>query len=231
MIRAIVFDFNGTMFMDTDKHRASWEELFLHEHGPRVDDAEFRAYMCGPPNGDIIRRYLGADLSDERVAQMAEEKERVYRRLCLEDEEHLRLVEGLDALLDRLAAARVPMTIATGAGADNLAFYFEVFNLDRWFARNKVVYSDGMLPGKPHPQVYLRAFELLGVPARDCMVVEDAFSGIQAARAAGAGQIVAIATYNAPEVLARQEGVTCVIDDFRGFERHTGFALPVQSTL
>ena len=48
MIRAIVFDFNGTMFLDTDKQRRSWDEFFLRRIGRPLTDEEFLRGACGP---------------------------------------------------------------------------------------------------------------------------------------------------------------------------------------
>lgn len=216
-MKAIVFDFNGTMFMDTDKHRLAWNEFFARMIGRPLTEEEFRVYACGPGVDTIIRRFYRADLDAAQVEALCEEKEAIYRRLCREDVENLRLADGLPALLDRLKAAGVPMAIATGAGRSNMDFYMEAFALERWFDWDHIVYDDGTLPGKPAPDAYLRACARLGVAPRDCVVVEDSFAGIESANAAGVGGIIAITATNSRQELAALPGVRAVIDDYCHF--------------
>lgn len=217
-MKAIVFDFNGTMFFDTDKQRKSWDVLFEKYIGRPLSDGEFLQHACGPEAAAVVRHFYRADLSDEEAAALTEEKEGIYRRLCREDGERFHLAPGLPEALDRLQARGVPMAIATGAGRGNLDFYFEAFHLERWFDWQRIVYDDGALPGKPAPDVYLRACARLGVAPQDCLVVEDAFAGIEAANAAGAGGVIAITATNSAAALAKLPGVRAVIDDYRGFE-------------
>ena len=217
-MKALVFDFNGTMFLDTDKQRLAWNEFFQKYIGRPLTEEEFLRYACGPAIGTILRRFYRPDVDDATALQLAEEKEAMYRRLCREDEGHLHLVEGLPAALDRLRAAGVPMAIATGAGRPNLEFYFEAFGLGRWFDWAHILYDDGTLPGKPAPDIYLRVCALLGVAPQDAIVVEDSFAGIESANAAGVGGIIAITATNPAEKLAALPGVKAIIDDYRDFD-------------
>ena len=81
-----------------------------------------------------------------------------------------------------------------------------------------MVYDDGTLPGKPAPDVYLRACARLGVAPQDAIIFEDAFAGIASANAAGAGAIVAITATNPASALASLPGVKAVIDDYRDLD-------------
>ncbi len=217
-MKGIVFDFNGTMFWDSDKQRRSWDEFFEKYIGRPLTDEEFLIYACGPESASVLRHFYRPDLTDAEAAALTEEKEVIYRRLCREDAARFRLADGLPEALDRLRAAGVPMAIATGAGRGNLDFYFDAFHLERWFSRDCVVYDDGTLPGKPAPDVYLRACERINVAPRDCLVVEDAFAGIEAARNAGVEAIVAVTATNPAPALKALPGVKAVIDDYRDFD-------------
>ena len=216
-MKALAFDFNGTMYMDTDKHRQAWNLFFQKYIGRPLEEEEFLHYACGPAVENIMRHFFPQVTDAARITALAGEKEEIYRRLCREDVEGLRLIEGLPEALDRLQARGVPMVIATGAGRGNLDFYFEAFHLERWFDWDHVIYDDGTLPGKPAPDVYLRACERLRTPPRGCMVVEDAFAGIAAAQSAGVGAIVAITATNPAGTLEKLPGVKAVIDDYRDF--------------
>ena len=217
-MKALAFDFNGTMYMDTDKHRQAWNLFFQKYIGRPLEEEEFLHYACGPAVENIMRHFFPQVTDAARITALAGEKEEIYRRLCREDVEGLRLIEGLPEALDRLQARGVPMVIATGAGRENMDFYFEAFQLERWFDWRHVIYDDGTLAGKPDPDVYLRACARLGVAPADCVVVEDSYAGIESANAAKVGTIIAITATNSRETLAALPGVKAIIDDYRGFE-------------
>jgi beta-phosphoglucomutase-like phosphatase (HAD superfamily) len=71
-------------------------------------------------------------------------------------------------------------------------FFFENLNLDKWFKLEEVVYNDGTIQGKPKPDIYLKAADMINVNISDCVIFEDAKSGIEAAKRAGAGKIVGV---------------------------------------
>ena len=77
---------------------------------------------------------------------------------------------------------------------DNVEFYIKEFNLEKWFDIDKIVYSNGKIPGKPAPDIYKIAAKNINIKPKDCIVIEDAISGINAAYNAGIGMIIAIAS-------------------------------------
>ena len=148
---------------------------------------------------------------------MGEEKEEHYRRLCLSDPKTLHLAPGAAEYLDYLKENQVPVTIATSSDLKNLEFYFAHFPLSRWFQKERCVYEDGSFPGKPHPDIYLRAAAKIGVMPKDCTVFEDALSGIAAAHAAGIGKIIAVASSAPPQLFQNAPGVTDIISHYDTF--------------
>ena len=216
-MKALAFDFNGTMYMDTDKHRQAWNLFFQKHIGRPLEEEEFLHYACGPAVENIMRHFFPQVTDAALITALAGEKEEIYRRLCREDVEGLRLIEGLPEALDRLQARGVPMVIATGAGRENMDFYFEAFHLERWFDWRHVIYDDGTLAGKPDPDVYLRACARLGVAPENCVVVEDSYAGFASANAAKVGAIIAITATNPAGALEKLPGVKAIIDDYRDF--------------
>lgn len=213
--KALIFDFNGTLLFDTEAHSDAWR-TFLLRHGRAVSDGEMAAYVQGRPNADILGHFFGP-LPAEEVRRMADEKEAVYRALCLRTESAgwYRLAPGVEALFDRLKAEGFPFTIATSSGWDNVSFYFATLGLGRWFTPETIIFDDGHTPGKPAPDIYLRAMKLLGVAPSDTAVFEDSVSGIRAGIAAGAGWVVGIDS-SLPAGRLRQEGACGVVHDFTG---------------
>ena len=217
-MRSVIFDFNGTLFADSDKHRLGWKR-FLAKYGLDVDDEEPRTHYLGRTNPYILKRVFGEDLAPALIAERTLEKEATYRRCCMEDPESFHLIAGAEAFLDFLKAEGVDFTIATGSEYSNVDFYFKEFHLGRWFDRSRVVLDDGSFPGKPAPDGYLRAAAVLGVDPADCVVFEDSLSGVRAAHAAGIGKIVALTTEVSAERLLSYPGVVAAVPDFTDMVR------------
>ena len=157
-----------------------------------MTDEQFKEKFLGRNNAEIMEMLHGRALPPDELEALAEEKEAIYRDICRERPDELKLVSGAEEFFDALKANVIPFTIATGSGKSNVDFYFDVFKLDRWFDYARVVYDDGTLPGKPDPAVYLKVTALIGKDPAECMVFEDSFSGIHSAHNAGIGRIAAI---------------------------------------
>lgn len=217
-MHSVIFDFNGTLFRDSEQHMAAWR-VFAERYGKQVSEDELIKFFLGRANAFILRRMFGDEISDAQILCMAQEKEGIYREICLSDPANCHLVAGVPEFLDFLQSERVPFTIATGSEKSNVDFYFRAFGLARWFDRAKIVLDDGTFPGKPEPDCYLRAAKVLHAAPEDCVVFEDSYSGVLAAKAAGVAGIVLISE-KAPE-RDEKNGVPIleVTKDFTGMIR------------
>ena len=193
-MKGIIFDFNGTLFFDSHMHYEAWRIFSKKLRGYEFTDDEMREKMFGRTNADIIEYAIGQKPTPEMVEKLAKEKEGWYRQMCLDNPETFVLSPGAETFLDYLKENNIPMTIATMSEWDNVEFYIKEFNLARWFDLDKIVYSNGKIPGKPAPDIYEIAAKNIGLAPKDCIVVEDAISGIDSAYAAKIGKIIAIAS-------------------------------------
>lgn len=191
--KAAIFDFNGTLFWDTSFHDRAFD-IMLSKHGVQLTDEEKRVKIHGKTNPIIMRGIFGDQLTDIEVESLAQEKEAIYRDLCIND---LELAPGAEEFFDFLKNNGIPMTIATSAGIENVEFYFKNINLEKWFDFEKVVYDNGTFRGKPHPDVFLIAAEKLGFEALETIIFEDSAAGIISAEAANAGKIYIVNSYGA----------------------------------
>ena len=210
----IIFDFNGTLFWDSELHMEAWREFSRRLRGTSFSDEEMLKYMFGRTNEDIIAYAIGKRPSPELVEKFAVEKEQVYRDMCKRHPKIFKLAPFAEEFLDYLKANNIPRTIATMSEKDNVDFYIKEFHLEKWFDVEKIVYSDGIIPGKPAPDIYLIAAKRLGLDPKNCIVVEDAISGINAAKNAGIGKVVAIASMENPDFYS-DLGVDLIITDFK----------------
>ena len=213
-MKGIIFDFNGTLFFDSHMHYEAWRIYSKQLRGYEFTDDEMRQKMFGRTNSDIIEYAIGKKPAPELVEKLAKEKESMYRQMCINNREEFILSPGAEEFLDYLKENNIPMTIATMSEWDNVEFYIKEFNLAKWFDLDKIVYSNGKIPGKPAPDIYKIAANNIGLEPKDCIVVEDAVSGINSANAAGIGKIIAIASVEEDSLY---EAIPCVTQIIRHF--------------
>lgn len=213
-IKGVLFDFNGTMIFDSRLQEKVWK-IFLEEKLNReFSDEEISYQIHGGNNKDVLEHFFERRLSDEEVEKLGEEKESMYRTLCLENKEIFRLVKGLPEFLDELKGNNISVTIATGAPLSNVEFYFKYLGLNKWFDIDKVVYTDGSFKGKPSPDIFLKAAERINVDIKECAVFEDAALGLEAAEKADAGKIFAISSTLDTEKLLKFKKISQIIQDY-----------------
>lgn len=198
---ALIFDMDGVMVDSYPVHRKAWE-AFNRRFGLETTVAMVERNF-GKRNDDIVRDFFGEDLSPEEVAARSSAKEALFRKMISGRMEEL-LVPGLRGFLERRCGA--PMAVASNAEPENVALLLDETGLRRYFQAVVDGYQVG-LP-KPHPEIYRRAAELLGVPPARCVVFEDSVAGVAAGRAAGMAVIGIRTTHgNLP-------GTDLTVDDF-----------------
>lgn len=224
-MKGIIFDFNGTLYWDSQLHYDAWREFSKIIRGKEFTDEEMRDKMFGHTNEDIIEYAIGKKPTKEMVEKYGKEKESVYRQRCLLDKDSFKLAPGAIEFLDWLKKNNIPRTIATMSEWDNVEFYIKEFNLAKWFDIDKIVYSDGTIPGKPAPDIFRIAADKIGLAPKDCVVVEDALAGIKSAQGAGIGKIIAIASLEPLSFYNKIQGLSGIIKNFDEFDR-TMFKIP-----
>ena len=117
-------------------------------------------------------------------------KEAYYRDICREERDSFHLVEGATAYFDRLMESGIPFAIASASIKPNIDFFVESFDLDRWFAPERIIYDDGRFTDKV--AMFRCAAETIGVPVEECLIFEDSESGIRTALEAGCRNIVVV---------------------------------------
>lgn len=217
-MRSFIFDFNGTLFRDTEFHRVAWKQ-FMANHGIAISDDDFRRRMNGPGNDVILRRFFGDGPTDAEIDALSEEKERIYRGIVSADPARQALAPGVVEMLDLFEERDIPCAVATASIRANVDFYMEVLGLKRWFDYDHIFYMTGEFPGKPDPAIYQIAMRRRDYRPEDTVVVEDSLSGMRSACDAGVGGIIAIGDAVSREDLAMFPNIIARIRDFYGFER------------
>ncbi len=198
MKKAALFDMDGTLVDNTLAHMRAFE-IFCARYGV-TGWKEKLSQAFGMGNDDIMRLIMPAELIRERgLASLAEEKEAIYREIYAPE---IRPVEGLVPLLESLRAAGVRCAVGSSGCRANVDFVLEKCRIGEFFDAR--ISGDRVTRCKPDPEIYLTAAAALGMAPTECVVFEDAKAGIESARRAGVGCVVALATTLPREVLERE---------------------------
>ena len=181
---------------------------------PILED-EFQKYVHGKNIIDTFKYFLNIECSPEEALKIGEEKEVIYRKMCLGSPD-FKLTVGLVDFLDYLKEKGIDRNIATASAFPNVKFFFDHLDLDNWFDINNVAYNDGIIPGKPDPSIFLLAAKNINVDIKDSIIFEDSYSGIEAAKRVGAKKIVVVDTKKNNYA---EKNNMLVIKDFREIER------------
>lgn len=211
-IKGVIFDFNGTLFFDNDKHILAWGEISNLIRGHGINDVELHEHFNGVPNKQIVQYMLNGNCDEEVINKYSSLKEQYYREFCKADKPTFHLVSGAEAYFNQLEKRQIPFTIASASIKENIDFFIESFNLDQWINPKDIVYDDGTYKNKI--AMFKKAAEILKVDLKETLIVEDSLSGIQNAYQAGCRNIIVINSANKKEQYKELPGVIRVIDTF-----------------
>jgi beta-phosphoglucomutase len=180
-LKGVIFDLDGVLVDTSVFHANAWEELVRSVGYEPVDNLIDK--VRGIPRLESLKVALGdnaAQFSEEQLTELAAKKNEWYQkaiqRLTKDD-----LYPGAQALFDDLRAAGIQLAI--GSASKNTKPVLELLGITDIFA----AVSDGFshTHGKPHPEVFEKAAQMMGLSPQECIVVEDAQAGITAALEGG----------------------------------------------
>jgi beta-phosphoglucomutase-like phosphatase (HAD superfamily) len=199
MTRAIVFDFNGTLSDDEPLLYEVYAELFAEQGRPLTEDA-YLEELAGNTEEEIVRRWLGR-VDDGLIAdRIARYVERAADGRTVDEDVRAAVRYAADRVPVGLVSAATREEIDPVVGAAGLAGLFTV-----------VVSSGDVTQGKPHPEPYERAAELLDLPPHDVVAFEDTEAGVASAKAAGM-HVVAVTRTLGAERLGQADDLVPRID-------------------
>lgn len=206
--KAFIFDLNGTMIDDMQYHARAWYDILNNDLKAGLTQEEVNAQMYGK-NGELLKRIFGDHhFSNERIDELSIEKEKRYQKAFLPN---LKLIDGLLHFLERSKEAGIPMAIGSAAITFNIDFVLDNLNIRHFF--NAIVSADDVATSKPDPETFLKCARLLNVPAKNCLVFEDAPKGVEAAQNAGMNCIV-LTTMHGKEDFGLYKNVIQFINDY-----------------
>jgi len=193
-MKGVIFDWDGVVIDSSAHHEKSWE-LLAEEIQKPLPPGHFKAGF-GKKNQEIIPGLLRWSEDPEEIQRLGDRKEEIYRALVRE--QGVVVLPGARELLESLKLASILRSVGSSTPRSNLDAIFAATGLGELF--DAVVSANDVGNGKPAPDVFLLAAERLGLAAADCLVIEDAHVGIEAAHRAGM-KVLAVATTNPIEDL------------------------------
>jgi beta-phosphoglucomutase family hydrolase len=232
-VHACLFDLDGVLTDTASVHTKAWKvmfDAFLKRHAEQtgqpfvpfdpVDD--YLKYVDGKKREDGVRSFLasrGIELPDgepddsgdeDTVYGLGARKNDAFQQTLHKD--GVKVFEGSRHYLEKVAAAGLATAVVSSSA--NTREVLEITGLEKYIQQrvDGVTLREEHIAGKPAPDSFLRAAELLNVPAAEAAVFEDALSGVEAGRAGNFGYVVGVDRVGQADEL-RSHGADVVVTD------------------
>ena len=180
MIKGIIFDLDGVLLSTDEYHYMAWKSI-ADKLGIYFDK-QINNKLRGVSRMDSLEIILGENnhFSVTEKEMLAEEKNDLYRKYLAELKPSV-VENSVRETLDKIRAAGIKTAI--GSSSKNTKYILERTALTHYF--NAISDGNNITKSKPDPEVFLKAAEYIGLSPSECIVVEDAHAGIDAAKAGG----------------------------------------------
>jgi beta-phosphoglucomutase family hydrolase len=232
-VRAALFDLDGVLTDTASVHKKAWKAMFdsyLQLRAERTGEsfvpfdigADYQTYVDGKKREDGVRSFLEAreitlpegdpddDQSAETVHGLGNRKNAMFHETIRKD--GVKVFEGSRRYLEAVSAAGLAVAVVSSSA--NTREVLEVTGLDKFVQHrvDGVTMREEHIAGKPAPDSFLRAAELLEVTPAEAAVFEDALAGVEAGRSGHFGCVVGVDRVGQAEAL-RRNGADVVVAD------------------
>ncbi len=232
-VHACLFDLDGVLTDTASVHTKAWKTMFdafLQERAEKTGEqfvpfdpgSDYRQYVDGKKREDGVRSFLasrGIELPDgnpddpadaETISGLGNRKNDAFQKTLHDD--GVKVFDGSRRYLEAVAAAGVAAAVVSSSA--NTREVLEITGLDRFIQQrvDGVTLREEHIAGKPAPDSFLRAAELLKVEPGAAAVFEDALSGVEAGHAGHFGYVVGVDRVGQADAL-RQHGADVVVTD------------------
>jgi beta-phosphoglucomutase len=176
--KAVIWDMDGVIVNTTLYHLKAWQ-ITLQKRGVNFSEYNFKKTF-GQRNDTIIKSTLGEGIAPHEIESISREKELNFRGMI---GYRIQSLPGVIELITSLNNSGFPMALASSAPIENIELVISSLGINDYF--QSIICDNDVAEGKPSPQVFLLAAERLRVEPGDCVVIEDAVTGVTAAKRAG----------------------------------------------
>ncbi len=189
----VIFDMDGVLADTGQIHFESWVKLGK-EIGVEFT-REFFELCFGQQSSDIIHKLVGLEVDTVVIDEWADRKENYYREMV---KDKLKPLPGVINLIKDLKLAGFKLSVGSSGPPENVELLLTTLKIKKYF--DVIITAAEVKRGKPEPEVFLIAANLLKINPKNCIVIEDAPVGIEAANKAGMISIALTTTHNRKEL-------------------------------
>lgn len=193
---AVLWDMDGVLVDNGELHYLSWKQA-LAEEGVSFTWEMFLENF-GMNNDSTVKIILGEDVDMTYAGKIMDRKEVLFREMV---KGHAIILPGVRDWLARFRDWGMRQAVASSAPIENINVLMDELDLRQYF---DALVSGGDLPGKPQPDVFLKAARKVAIPPERCLVIEDAVHGVEGAKSAGM-TCLAVTTSNPAEALQKAD--------------------------
>jgi beta-phosphoglucomutase len=170
-------------------------KIFFEKRNLFPSEEEFMLHMYGKNNGYILSHFLGRKIEGEELADLEFEKESLFREIY---KQHIDPIPGFMQFFHSLREAKLKTGVATSAPFANLELI--AGRLDLFPYLESALASEQVSKHKPDPEVYLKTAANLSLDPSQCIVFEDSFSGVTAAKNAAMKVVGVLSSHTIEEL-------------------------------
>ena len=215
MLRAVILDFDGVIADSEMLHLRCFNEV-LAGFGIEIATKDYYKDYLGLTDIDVFRLVVDKGLlklTAQQIENLAKQKNQIFKKLA---ETEAGIIPGVRNFLQMLEQNNIPIAICSGALLAEIELILEAAQLRSFF--EVIVSAEQVKRGKPQPDGPLLTLQKLNeknhrpITAGECVMVEDSYWGLEAAKAAGMHTIAVTSSYD-PEQLTMAEKIVAQLDE------------------
>ena len=207
MLKAIIFDLDGTLVDSLPYHHESWRIFFKNNNIEENDFSEIIKEYKGGGTLELMTSVFGDMYTRGELKKMSDDKEVIFRDIY---KSKVYPIEGLNKFLDNLKENNILLSIGSNAIRKNVLMTIEELGITNYFS--SIICGDEVSRGKPDPEMYLKTLSNLKVSKNECIIFEDSIEGVEAARNADI-KVVGVTSSQSSEKL-KSVGAFKTINDY-----------------
>jgi len=221
MLKAVIFDFDGVIADSEILHFRAFNEV-LDQFNLQITKPDYYKKYLGYSDKEcyeILIQEGRLPIQERQISDLIAQKKKIYLHLAQTEGQ---IIAGVRSFLELLRSHGVVLGICSGALQCEIEYILDQARIRSYFVT--IVAADHVTRGKPHPEGFLLALQQLqqlngAITAQDCVVIEDAHWGLNAAKAAGMRTVAITNSYPA-EQLSMADQIVNQLDEITMDDLH-----------
>ena len=207
MLKAIIFDLDGTLVDSLPYHHESWRIFFKKNNIEKNDFNEIYKNYKGGGTLELMTSVFGDIYTKDELEKMSDDKEVIFRDIY---RSKIFPINGLRKFLDNLKKNNILLSIGSNAIRKNVLMTIKELGITNYFS--SIICGDEVSKGKPDPEMYIKTLSNLKVNKNECIIFEDSIEGVTAAKNANI-KAIGVTSSQSSEIL-KSVGAFKTIEDY-----------------